>query len=459
MRSYEINHKHINIKFKKNLIKILRFFFDVVIHIKRGVEFVFSKILIKPIEFIFKKFFYLILVPLYKVYLKAKNKLRNLFGLNEETNLYLLTHRRTVHILIIGLTLLTALTNWQTGETRAENQYGKNIILASLVETQELGELVEEVAGATTSQITSYSEEDTAAKSVFGIDAGIADNLKDSLITTTQDEGTLIKPEIPSSGAADNLVQRQSATVYVVQEGDTISSIASKFGLKSFTILWENDLGEYSIIRTGQELVIPPINGLTHIVKSGETLLAIAKKYESDTNKIIDYNNLVNADDISVGQKLFIPDGVKIVTPPPVLKRSAIASFIIPDSAPIVSSTRMLWPTDGRRITQYYSWRHHGLDIGGKATNYIYASDNGTVSVAVYSGWNRGYGKHIIIDHGNSKKTLYGHLSKNFVQVGEKVKKGQVIGMMGTTGRSTGVHLHFEVRFGSSLVNPLKYVK
>lgn len=438
----------------------MRFFFDVVIHIKRGFEFVFSKILIKPIEFISKKFFYLALVPFYKVYLKIKTKLRELFGLNEETNLYLATHRRAVHILIIGLTLVVALTNWQVGETRAESQYGKDIILASLVETQELGELVEEVAGATTSQVTSYSEEDVVAKSVFGIDADTTDGLRENLITTTQDEGNLIKPEIPSSDVDVNLVERQSATDYIVQEGDTISVIADKFGLRSSTILWENDLGEYSIIKPGQNLVIPPINGLTHVVKKGETLLAIAKKYESDTDKIINYNNLVNADDVSIGQKLFIPDGVKEPPPPPpVPKRSAIASFIIPDSAPIVSSTRMLWPTDSKRITQYYSWSHHGLDIGGRTTNYIYASDDGTVSVAKYSGWNSGYGTHIMIDHGNSKKTLYGHLSKNFVQVGEKVKKGQVIGMMGTTGRSTGVHLHFEVRFGSSLVNPLKYVK
>ncbi|MFH1565044.1 MAG: M23 family metallopeptidase [bacterium] len=390
--------------------------------------------------------------------MKAKSKLRNLFGLNEETNLYLLTHRKAAHILIIALVFLTALTNWQVGETRAESQYGKDIILASLIENQELGELIEERAGTTTSQVTSYSEGGAAAKSVPGIDANYMDGLSENLINTTQDEGALIKPEIPTNVGSNNLAQRQNSINYIVQEGDAISSIASSFGLKSSTILWENNLGEYSIIKPGQELVVPAIDGLTHVVKSGETLLAIAKKYGAEMGKIIDHNNLVSADDISAGQKLFIPGGVKIL-PPPAPKRSTIASFIIPDSAPIVSQTRMLWPADSKRITQYYSWRHHGLDIGGKTTNYIYASDDGTISIAAYSGWNSGYGTHIMIDHGNSKKTLYGHLSKNFVQVGEKVKKGQVIGMMGTTGRSTGVHLHFEVRFGSSLVNPLKYVK
>lgn len=450
-------YKHINIKFKKNLIKILRFFFDFIIYIKRAVQFVFLKILIKPIEFVFKNFFYLILVPFYKVYLKIKNKLRELFGLNEETNLYLLTHNSAVHILIISLTILTALTNWQIRETRAESQYGKDIILASLVENQELGELVEEYAGAAASHVTSYSEEGVAAKSIPGI-AGSAGETGENLINTTQDEGNLIKPEIPSSSAANDSAERQNVATYIVQEGDTISVIADKFGLRSSTILWENDLGEYSTIKPGQELIIPPVNGLTHVVKNGETLSAIAKKYETDAEKIINYNNLVSADDISIGQKLFIPDGVKI-SPPPPPKRSSLANFIMPSSAPIVSQGRMLWPTDSRRITQYYSWRHHGLDIGGKTTNYIYASDDGTVSLAAYSGWNGGYGTYVMIDHGNSKKTLYGHLSKNFVQVGEKVKKGQVIGMMGTTGRSTGVHIHFEVRFGSSLVNPLKYVK
>lgn len=420
-----------------------------------------SKIFVKPIVFISKKFFYLSVVPIYKIYLKIKSKLRDLLGLNEETNLYLLTHRKTIHIFIIILTFATALTNWQVGETRAESQFGRDFILASLVESQELGELVEEYSGQIIPQVTSYSDEkDIIAKSVPGIDStNLANRTEDNLITTTQDETTLIKPEIPSSKVDVNLVQREDSIDYIVKEGDTISAIAQKFGLKNSTILWENNLEENSLIKPGNKLVIPPINGVGHIVKKNETLLAIAKKYSSDLDKIINHNNLVDADDISVGQRLFIPDGVKAAPLPPPPKRSTLANLIIPDSAPIVSQNRMLWPTNSRRITQYYSWRHHGLDIGGKVTNYIYASDDGTVSVAIYSGWNRGYGKHIIIDHGNSKKTLYGHLSKNFVEVGQKVKKGEVIGMMGTTGRSTGVHLHFEVRFGSSLVNPLKYVK
>lgn len=453
-----IFHKHINIQFKKNLIKILRFSFDFVIYIKRGVWFIFVKCFLKPINFVFKIFFYLALVPIYKVSLKIKNKLRDWLGLNEETNLYLLTHRLTAHIIIICLTLITALTNWQIGETRAESQYGKDIILASLIENDELGELIEEFAGDSTSHPSSYSEEGFAAKSVPGLDINFKDNLSENLISTTQDESALIKPEIPSSSIADNLTQRQSLIKYIIQEGETVSSIADKFGLKNYTILWENNLTEYSIIRPGQELIIPQIDGITHIVKRGETLLVIAKKYEADKDKIIDHNNLVSADDISVGQKLFIPGGIKIAQPA-IQNRSSLANFFMPSFAPIVSQTRMSWPTDSRRITQYYSWRHHGLDIGGKITNYIYASDDGAVTLAAYSGWNGGYGKYVMLDHGSGKKTLYGHLSKNFVQVGEKIKKGQVIGMMGTTGRSTGVHLHFEIRFGSSLVNPLKYVK
>jgi murein DD-endopeptidase MepM/ murein hydrolase activator NlpD len=436
----------------------LRFFFDVIIYIKRSLQFLVSKICIKPIKIICKKFFYLALVPFYKAYLKVRSKLRDLFGLNEDTNLYLLTHRKTIHILIITLTVVAAFTNLQIGETRAESQFGKDILLASLVETSELGELVEERAGQTAPQVTSYSdEEDVVAKSVPGIEGtGLINKIGENIIATTQDDA-LIKPEIPSSKVNTDLFQRQSSINYIVKEGDTISAIARKFGLQSSTILWENDLGKYSIIKPGKKLVIPPIDGVGHIVKKNEILSTIAKKYDSDLNKIINYNNLVSADDISIGQKLFIPDGVK--APPPAPKRSALANLIIPSSAPIVSKNRMLWPTNSHRITQYYSWRHHGLDIGGKTTNYIYASDDGKVSLAKYSGWNNGYGKHIIIDHGNNKKTLYGHLSKNFVKAGQKVEKGEVIGMMGTTGRSSGVHLHFEVRFGSSLVNPLKYVK
>ena len=115
------------------------------------------------------------------------------------------------------------------------------------------------------------------------------------------------------------------------------------------------------------------------------------------------------------------------------------------------------WPTAGHNITQYYSWRHTGIDIANKSGTAIYAADAGTVEIV---GWNSGgYGNQIIIDHGGGKKTRYAHLSSFGVQAGETVSKGQYIGGMGSTGRSSGSHLHFEVIIDGKRYNPLNYVE
>jgi murein DD-endopeptidase MepM/ murein hydrolase activator NlpD len=118
---------------------------------------------------------------------------------------------------------------------------------------------------------------------------------------------------------------------------------------------------------------------------------------------------------------------------------------------------RLYLPTNGHSITQYYGWKHTGVDIDGDYTSPLYAAEDGVVEVA---GWQtNGYGLMVLIDHQNGFKTRYGHSSKLFVQAGDYVKRGQVIAMMGTTGRSTGTHLHFEVYVNGARVNPLAYIK
>ena len=117
----------------------------------------------------------------------------------------------------------------------------------------------------------------------------------------------------------------------------------------------------------------------------------------------------------------------------------------------------MLWPATVRRITQYFNWRHRGIDIAGPTGTLIYAALDGMVEI---SGWNSGgYGYQIVLRHSNGMKTRYAHSSKLFVSVGQKVTKGEVIALMGSTGRSTGSHLHFEVVVGGVRVNPFLYVK
>ncbi len=263
-------------------------------------------------------------------------------------------------------------------------------------------------------------------------------------------------------------------TTHVVQDGETLSSIAQKYGLESVnTIIWENDLDANQPLKPGQELRILPIDGIRHKVERGETIYSIAKKFglgseQAAAEPIANYpwNEFKNDEtyELAVGQTIMIPGGVKPdetqpeQSPPPqvVVQRPTITPAI---GAGATGS--FIWPTNGV-ITQKFSFFHPGFDIANHIGTTIVAADSGVVQVA---GWidNSGYGNQIVIDHGNGFITRYAHLSYIQVKPGEHVTRGSVIGQMGSTGHSTGPHLHFEIRRGSGVSgvpqNPGGYLK
>jgi len=168
----------------------------------------------------------------------------------------------------------------------------------------------------------------------------------------------------------------------------------------------------------------------------------------------LEANKLSSVDQVAIGNNLIIPDGVK---PAAVVTTYTKPSSIFNTPKNVNTNTRLLWPSSARRITQYYWWRHAAIDIGAPLGTPIYAAESGTVTTA---GWSRGgYGYYLIVDHGNGMQTLYAHASKLYVKKGEKVSRGQTIMAMGSTGWSTGSHLHFEVRVNGYKQNPLSYIK
>jgi len=245
---------------------------------------------------------------------------------------------------------------------------------------------------------------------------------------------------------------------HVVQEGETLSSIATRYGLEVTTILWENNLTEKSPIKPGQELRILPVDGVRHQVARGETIYTIGKRYgldESSAQLIVDYpfNEFRNDEtfELATGQWLVVPEGV------PPRKVESVASTrklvsITADAGPVTATGSFVRPAAGM-ITQGYKFYHKAIDIANRGAGPILAADSGTV---IASGWDgSGYGNRIVIDHGNGNVTLYGHMSALQVQAGQRVNRGDVIGQMGSTGRSTGTHLHFEVRQGGVFLNPM----
>ncbi len=229
--------------------------------------------------------------------------------------------------------------------------------------------------------------------------------------------------------------------VYTVREGDTLSMIAEMFDVTSNTILWANDLANAKAIRPGQTLIILPIAGVRHVVKSGDTIASIAKKYEGNTEEIIAYNQLAKDQELAVGATVIVPGGA--LHAPVTTPRSSNTAARGVASASRNSS--FSHPAPGTVKTQGIHG-YNAVDFAGPVGTAIRAALGGEVIVSKSSGWNGGYGQYIVVRHANGTQTLYAHLSTNNVGVGDIVATGEVIGAMGNTGRSTGPHLHFEVR-------------
>ncbi len=229
-------------------------------------------------------------------------------------------------------------------------------------------------------------------------------------------------------------------SVYVVREGDTLSQIAHMFDVSAKTILWANDISNPSKIRPGDTLVILPITGVRHVVKKGDTIASIAKKYSGDVDDILAYNQLASSEDIVVGDTVVIPDGT--IAPTPTKSSTPARSGSIASGG---GSAGFTHPLPGSVRSQGIHG-YNGVDLAAPAGTPILAAAAGEVIVSRSSGWNGGYGLYVVIKHANGTQTLYSHMSKNAVAIGAKVSAGEVIGYVGNTGRSTGNHLHFEVR-------------
>jgi len=276
--------------------------------------------------------------------------------------------------------------------------------------------------------------------------------IADESLVVSDDEGYFVKALPPTTeGDRANLTDK---VTHEVSPGETISGIAYRYGLKSSTVLWENNLNQYNYLKVGQALTIPPVDGVTHKIAKGETLEKVAKKYEVETKVITKFNDL-EEETLEIGKEVFVPGGKKAE---PINRytaysrgrsdRSYYQGGAIADVNYIpVGNKPFIFPTTGR-ITQGFRRGHYALDVGNRSKPAIWSAGAGTV-VKAAGGWSGGYGNHVIVDHGNGLQTLYAHMEYYTVNQGDYVRQGQVIGKMGATGRVygvTGIHLHWEVR-------------
>jgi len=247
--------------------------------------------------------------------------------------------------------------------------------------------------------------------------------------------------------SAKKAVQTQPQILtHTVRQGETLYSIAAAYGTDVASIVAANGLANPHNLQPGQQLKLLNTKGVIHTVKQGETLWSIARFYQLDVPTIMAANGLQDEFRLQSGQELILP-GAK---PKP--------AGVVEQADKSDGSLVFALPTHGKISSRFgYRWgrMHEGIDLAAPTGTPVYAADGGVVT---FAGWQSGYGKTVIIDHGNGVETLYGHNSELLVKKGTRVAKGTKIAKVGNTGRSTGPHLHFEVRVNGKAVNPAKYL-
>jgi len=258
--------------------------------------------------------------------------------------------------------------------------------------------------------------------------------------------GSLLKQASPlTTVTADNT--RTNTIKYIVQPGDIPSIIAASFGITTHTLLWANNLSDGQLIRPGDMLIILPVSGIRYKVQQGDTISSISLRYKGEIDKIIAFNGLGAGGSIIAGDYIIIPDGEMPV-------RSYTKSYVA-KYAPYTQNldSYFIHPTAGVGYKSRGIHSHNAVDIAASCWTAVYAAAAGTVAISDGYGWNGGYGKYIKIDHADGVGSLYSHNIQNEVSAGQYVQQGQLIAYMGSTGRSTGCHVHWEV-FGA--LNPLR---
>lgn len=358
---------------------------------------------------------------------------------------YLLSNRYTIHVLMIILVGIIGFVNVKTQNVRAET-FGQKSILYSIVSPDDSGTV--EVVEAGKSVLVQGGASSYFAETFLDQRTQIYQDELDSSIATT------------SSSSSHAVPTRTRTEKYTVQDGDTLGRISVKFNLSISTILSANGLSLRSTIRPGDILKILPVDGVMYTVRSGDTLSKIANKYHIDAQEIAGVNQLAKNGSLQIGTEILLPGASEIASAPTAIAKKPVSvKDIISNTntkTTSISKAGWIWPTNMHVITQYYSWKHTGIDIDADYSTFSLAARDGVVT---YTGWRSGYGLTVEMDHGNGYKTRYAHNSKILVSVGDVLTAGTRLAKSGSTGNSTGTHLHFEILLNGKFQNPLSYIR
>lgn len=275
------------------------------------------------------------------------------------------------------------------------------------------------------------------------IDDVVADDF-DEVLTKDQDSLQAVSGPLRVSTEDVDFPSTDTISVYEVKKGDTIQAVAKLFNVSVNTIMWANNLTSKTISK-GDTLIILPVTGIKHLVKKGDSITSIAKKYKADEQDIASYNGIGIDSKLAENDTIIVPDGEIEIIPTKPKKSSGTKTKILNTYTYSAPSGFYVRPIVGGRRSQGIHG-HNGVDLAASIGTPVLASASGRVIVAKLGGYNGGYGNMIIISHSNGTQTVYGHLNAINVTQGQAVNQGQQIGEVGNTGKSSGPHLHFEVR-------------
>ena len=305
-------------------------------------------------------------------------------------------------------------------------------------------------------------------RSVDDVDDGVLINAVSPVAVVTGTDAIERSP-VPHTEIPDR--PRDGVITHKVQEGDTVYGIAMQYGVSAETVVWSNREALQDapwLLSRGLELYILPVSGVYHTVREGETVADIASEYDVEPAALYnEWNDLEEGDNLEVGQMVVVPGGtgesIEWEPPPryPAPGPSGL-SYGFCSGASVQGPGANGWfilPTGSHRVSGWYfhdprNPTHIGLDYGCSLGDPIYAADNGVVTI---SGWNGGYGIMAEVNHGNGFVTRYAHFNSIAVGCGESVRQGQILGYCGTTGYSSGTHLHYEIRYRGVPQDPMAY--
>ncbi len=453
----QLNEARLSIKLKTQAVKLGLGLFHLFRYTWRAAAFIAVFGFGRPLAWFGRSFLVRALVPLYRRYHRLKQRFEALFAASRNSWIYPFTTRYLIHVVVILITFAVAANSVFARETKVEEFGSKTLLSTFFQEGGAEADSVEYALPAPQVELSSLTREGTVDR--YHRNSATTDTEQRNYLAIVRQEtnGEVVaKSGSPITDAAGT--PRNSVVEHVVQGGETLSVIAAQFGISTDTLRWANGLDDRALIKPGQTLKIPPTSGVLYTVSKGDTLISIAQKYHADATGILDYNRLADASALEVGAQIIVPGGK--IDPPKVtpITTSRSSGSGATDSTPRPPNANpvgggLFWPTPGHRINQGYSYRHGGIDIDTNRSP-LYAAAGGRV---IRTNWGRGYGNNVIIDHGNGLQTLYAHLSKSYVGVGQSVAKGETIGISGCTGWCTGDHLHFEVWVNGRRTNPFNY--